>query len=260
MAADPVAQCVLDARLAAAATMNPFDLGGQLWGIDGADGLRAACFSGGNLMPVGGEVGDLRELAIRLARRRRSCSSIVGPDEAVLAMWREVRSSWGPARAIRSAQPLLSIDRVSPVEADPAVTRVGPRDLHRYLPAAVAMFSEELQVAPPPSGVTSPYRARVSQLIGAGLAFARWDEAGRVMFKAEIAAVSPRCCQVQGVWVDPELRGRGIGTAAMAAVVAHGLKLAPVVSLYVNDYNLAARRMYQRVGMHAVGTFATVLF
>ena len=260
VAADPVAQCVFHARLAAARTMRPFDLGGQLWGFDGAMGLRAACFSGGNLMPVGGEVADLAELATRLARRRRTCSSMVGPDQAVLAMWREVRSAWGPARAIRSAQPLLSIRAPSVVPPDPAVVRVGPRDLPRYLPAALAMFSEELQVAPPPSGATSPYRARVSQLIGAGLAFARFADDGRVMFKAEIAAVSPDCCQIQGVWVEPDLRGRGIGTAAVAAVIAQGLRLAPVVSLYVNDYNVAARRMYARLGMEQVGTFATVLF
>lgn len=260
VAADPVAQCVFASRLATAGSLTPFELGGQLWGFDGPDGLRAACFSGGNLMPVGGELTDLRELAARMARGRRVCSSIVGRDAAVLAMWPQVRSAWGPARAVRPAQPLLAISAPSTVAPDPEVTRVTPRDLQRYLPAALAMFSEELQVAPPASGVKSPYRARVSQLIGAGLAFARFDRDGRVVFKAEIAAVSPRCCQVQGVWVDPDLRGRGIGTAAMAAVIAHGLRLAPVVSLYVNDYNATARSMYQRLGMRQVATFATVLF
>ena len=44
----------------------------------------------------------------------------------------------------------------------------------------------------------------------------------------------------------PDLRGRGLGTAALAAVVEHALTLAPTVSLYVNDFNLAARRMYAR--------------
>lgn len=261
VAADPVAQCVFAGRLAAAGTIRPIDLGGQLWGFDGPDGrLRTACFNGGNLMPVGGTRADLQELAARLARRRRACSSMVGRDDAVLAMWREVRSTWGPARAVRQAQPLLVVDRAATVEADPEVRRVGPRDLPRYLPAAVAMFSEELQVRPPSSGSKSPYRARVSQLISAGLAFARFDRDGHVMFKAEIAAVSPQCCQVQGVWVDPSLRGQGIGTAAMAAVIGHGLALAPLVSLYVNDYNVAARRMYERLGMTQVATFATVLF
>jgi predicted GNAT family acetyltransferase len=31
------------------------------------------------------------------------------------------------------------------------------------------------------------------------------------------------------------------------------------VSLYVNDYNGAARRVYERCGLRRAGTFATVL-
>ena len=53
------------------------------------------------------------------------------------------------------------------------------------------MFSEELEIDPPPSGVNSPYRSRLARLIAGGLALARFDDDGRVLFKAEIAAVSP---------------------------------------------------------------------
>jgi predicted GNAT family acetyltransferase len=44
-------------------------------------------------------------------------------------------------------------------------------------------------------------------------------------------------------------------------VVAEALRsVAPAVSLYVNDFNLPARRAYERVGLRNVGTFASVLF
>ena len=47
----------------------------------------------------------------------------------------------------------------------------------------------------------------------------------------------------------------------MAAVVrAVRADVAPLVSLYVNDYNARAIRAYERVGFTTVGTFATVLF
>ena len=258
--ADPVGQCVFGARMARATSLTAFDLGGHLWGVDGPGGVEAACFAGGNLMPLGGSAGGLSAIGDQLGRRPRTWSSVVGHEPAVSALWSAVGGRWGRPRALRMDQPLLLATEIGPVEPDPLVVRVGPRDLMRYLPAALAMFSEELEIEPPPSGVNSPYRARLARLIAGGLALARFDDDGRVLFKAEIAAVSPACCQVQGVWVDPDHRNEGLGAAGMAAVISYGLKLAPRVSLYVNDFNLAARRLYDRVGMTQVGTFATILF
>jgi predicted GNAT family acetyltransferase len=104
------------------------------------------------------------------------------------------------------------------------------------------------------------YRSRVAELIAAGRAFALFD-GDRVVFKAEIGAATAAACQVQGVWVDPPLRSRGIGSAGMAAVVDEALKtVAPMISLYVNDYNVPARRAYQKVGFVDVGCFMSVLF
>ena len=81
------------------------------------------------------------------------------------------------------------------------------------------------------------------------------------MFKAELGTVALGVTQVQGVWVEPELRGQGLARAGMAAVVAHArAQVAPVVSLYVNSYNTAAIAAYDAVGFRRVGTFATVLF
>jgi hypothetical protein len=46
----------------------------------------------------------------------------------------------------------------------------------------------------------------------------------------------------------------------MSAVVRDALRrVAPSVSLYVNDYNTPARTVYARCGFRQLGTFATVL-
>ena len=125
-------------------------------------------------------------------------------------------------------------------------------------PACIAMFTEEVGVSPVGTDGGALYRARVAELIGLGRAFARIED-GRVIFKAEIGSATASACQVQGVWVDPELRGRGLGTVGTAAVVQAALRdIAPVVSLYVNDYNTAARASYARWGSHTSATFASV--
>ena len=104
------------------------------------------------------------------------------------------------------------------------------------------MFTEEVGVSPLRVDGGAGYRARVAELVRAGQSLA-WIEDGAVLFKAEIGAVSRAACQVQGVWVAPAHRGRGIGTAGTAAVVEYArTAIAPVVSLYVNDFNAAGPR------------------
>ena len=122
------------------------------------------------------------------------------------------------------------------------------------------VFTEEVGVDPRADGGAAIYHARVSELVHTGRAYARIEN-GRVVFKAEVGAVSRHACQVQGVWVHPALRGRRLSVPAMAAVVRHCLRdHADVVSLYVNDYNARARASYASVGFSEVGTCATELF
>jgi hypothetical protein len=139
------------------------------------------------------------------------------------------------------------------------VRPVRPDEIDRYLPAAVDMFTTELGISPLELN-GGDYRRRVLGLLREGRALGITDADGSVLFKADLGTVSPHTCQVQGVWVRPDLRGRGLGTAALASVLRHALTLAPSVSLYVNDYNVAARRMYEHLGMRHVADLSTVLF
>jgi predicted GNAT family acetyltransferase len=146
------------------------------------------------------------------------------------------------------------------VAPDPLVRRVRMDEFDVLWPACVAMFTEEVGVSPTSGDGGASYRARLEQLIRGGRAFAR-IEGGRVIFKAEIGAVTPQACQVQGVWVRPEYRGRGLAAPGMAAVVVEAAQsIAPLVSLYVNDFNAPARAAYRRVGFAETGRFMSVLF
>ena len=258
---DPLVNCVIASRLATIPSLMVARFGGAVLGIRDGDLLRAAVFSGGNLLPIGGADRDWEQLANHLAGLRRVCTSIVGRADAVAAMWRVLAPAWGSPRAVRASQTLLAISRPGPsVAADPRVRPIRACEIEQYLPAATAMFTEELGVSPLMTVSPAAYRRRVAGLIDTGRAFGIVDRDGSVIFKADIGAISRHSCQVQGVWVRSDLRGRGLGTAALGCVVGHALTLAPTVSLYVNDYNVTARRMYERLGMHPVATLSTVLF
>ena len=151
-----------------------------------------------------------------------------------------------------------------PSEVRPAddVRLTTPEDLEVLYPACVAMYTEEVGVSPESdSGGGGLYRARVQQLISRGWSLASFDDDG-VVFKAEVACVTPHAAQVQGVWVRPDRRGEGLAVSGMAAVVSHvlGTGVAPVVSLYVNDWNAPARAAYAKVGFEQTATFATYMF
>lgn len=256
---DPVANVFVAARIFAAGR-DMRRLGGELWGYEVGGRLTGACYAGANLVPVGSDLDAVRAFGERAGQYGRRCSSIVGPAESVALLWELLEPTWGSAREIRPDQPLLAATELPRVLPDPHVRRVRRDQLDVLMPACVAMFTEEVGISPFDAGGEPLYRARVAELVEMGRAFARIEN-GRVLFKAELGAVTSRVCQVQGVWVAPEHRGEGLSVGGMAAVVEQTLReVAPVVSLYVNDYNLPARAAYRRVGFTEVGTFMSVLF
>ena len=256
---DPVVNVFISSRVREAG-LEPSRLGAQIWGYQAGGRLTSLCYAGANLVPVAATPPAITACAGRARLLGRRCSSIVGLAPDTLGLWELLEPYWGRPREIRAVQPVMATSGPPLVAPDPLVRRVRPDELGILLPASVAMFTEEVGVSPVGPDGGAAYRARVSELIALGRAFARIED-GQVVFKAEIGSVTPLACQVQGVWVRPELRGRGLATAGMAAVVAEALRnVAPVVSLYVNDFNTPARAAYRRVGFTETATFASVLF
>jgi predicted GNAT family acetyltransferase len=253
---DPVATCMVAARVELAG-LDPWRLGGEIWAVGSRlDGL---CFSGANLVPLHGNRQAMRAFADRARRHGRGCSSIVGRAELVLPLWDELSGHWMEPREVRADQPLMVLTGPPGVPPDPGVRPVRIEELDRYLPAAVAMFTEEVGVDPRAGDGGVGYRARVAELVHAGRAFARF-EGDQVIFKAEIGALSRQVGQVQGVWVHPACRGRGLGTVGTAAVTDRLAAMGRVSSLYVNGFNTVARRAYTRIGFRQVASFSTILF
>lgn len=256
---DPVANVFVAARLDSAG-LDPWRLGAEVWAHVAGSEITALCYAGANLVPVGADAEACRVFAEKARRQGRRCSSIVGPAAPVGLLWALLEPAWGPARDVRPNQPLMAISGPPRIAADPLVRRVAASEIDLLYPACVAMFTEEVGVSPANGDGGALYRARVAELIAQGRAFARIED-GRVIFKAEVGAATSEVCQIQGVWVDPGLRGRGLANGGMAAVVEQAqATIAPVVSLYVNDFNMPARAAYKKVGFAEVGTFMSVLF
>jgi uncharacterized protein len=252
---DPIGSCMVAARVADHG-LDPNSVGGELWTRRGPD--ESLCYAGANLIPLRGRLSDLYAFADAALTASRRCSSLVGRAELVMPMWQRLEPAWGPARDVREHQPLMSLSRMPTCEIDPGVRQVRPDEIDTYLVAAVDMFIGEVGVDPRLGDGGRGYRRRVAGLIAAGRAWARFEN-GQVVFKAEVGSQSPAVSQIQGVWVHPEWRGRGLGTGGTATLAAVIVGTGRIASLYVNDFNTVARATYDRVGFAEVGTFATVL-
>ena len=253
--ADPVAACMVAARVEEGG-VDPRMIHGELWSRGGP--LESLCFSGANFVPLRGSIDDMRAFADRACRTPRMCSSLVGRAELTLPLWEMLEMDWGPAREVRPDQPLLALASTPQCRPDPLVRQVRMHELEQYLPAAVAMFIEEVGIDPRANDGGRGYRRRVANLIAAGRAWARFDD-GQVVFKAEVGSVSSRVGQIQGVWVHPMYRGHGFGAAGTATVAEAVIAEGRIASLYVNSFNTVARSAYARIGFRQVATFATIL-
>lgn len=260
IARDPVSNCFVDSRVRAGG-VDPWRLGGEMWGyFDGDEAMRSLLYVGANVVPVATTPASRAAFADRLRQTGRRSSSIVGINEEVLDLWRLLEASWGPCREVRESQPLLVMDSDPTGDIDPDVRFIGIDELDVIVPACIDMFTHEVGVSPVAAGGGMAYQARIADLVRSSRSIGRIED-GVVVFKAEVGAATALACQVQGVWVDPSRRGRGISVPAMAATVRLArTHIAPIVSLYVNDFNTIARRTYESCGFRQHATFATVLF
>lgn len=219
-----------------------------------------------NVVPVETSHESRDAFVERLRRNRRQVASLLGPKDQVEALWSLVEPDWGPAREVRARQP-LAVTSTPPsalgVTLDRRVRRAHPGEAELVLPAAEHMFTHEIGY-PPYTGSPRAYLAAIAGLIRRGHTYIATDTgvdgAERVIFKTDIGSAALGCVQLQGVWLAPELRGRGYAVPLIAAAVELIMRdVAQLVTLYVNDFNLPARAAYRRVGFVETGELMTVL-
>ena len=132
-------------------------------------------------------------------------------------------------------------------------------DLGEFLPAAAAMFTEEVGFDPV-ARYGDGYAARLRTLIVGQRSAIVTDVNGRVIFKADAGIVNLDAAQVQGVWLHPDYRGYGLAKPFFAAAAQVLQRRYPHLSLYVNDYNARALAMYRGTGWEQIGQFSTIIF
>jgi ribosomal protein S18 acetylase RimI-like enzyme len=183
---------------------------------------------------------------------------VVGHRASVMALHNAFRPP-RPARELRDPQPLMVLDRGDLRGTPSGEVRLSTRgDLDALIVAAARMHREEMGVDP--LAIDAPaWRMRMLSLIERRWSWI-WVRDHEVMFKAELSAWTPDVVQIQGVYTAPQYRRQGIARAGLAAVCTDVFREVPRCSLYVNQYNVIAQRVYERLGFKPADVFATVMY
>ena len=132
-------------------------------------------------------------------------------------------------------------------------------DLDALIVAAARMHREEMGIDP--LAVDAPaWRMRMLSLIERRWSWI-WMREHEVLFKAELSAWTPGGRADPGRVHRPEVpRPGNRARAGLAAICAHVFREVPRCSLYVNQYNVIAQRVYDRLGFKPADVFATVMY
>lgn len=220
---------------------------------------RSLVYVGSSVLPLRADAADAHLLGRAIVDLGVGPMSVHGRRQQVADLWPGVADGWGPRREYRSTQFLMALR--TPVDPALVLDGIRPASLQEFEPvlaAAADMYREELRADPFAVGAGVPFRRRVARSVARGRTWVGLHR-GEVYFKADVAAISDRVAQIQGIWVDPGLRGAGLGGGGTAAVCVALQDRGLTPSLVVNGSNAPARAAYRRVGMVDAVDYATVL-
>lgn len=222
------------------------------------DKLTSGLFLGPNIVPFFLDEVTAEYFAKYLANYPKRFASIVGPKKEVSLLWSKVSQDFPQPRLIRETQHLFVLDNELPKHPQAHVRLATVEDLDSYTSASIEMFTGEVGLAP---FDLVEYRMRVQAQIESQNSYGWFSSDGRVLFKVDVGAQFNGACQLQGVWLHPDLRGKdfsaGLLQMAINQIQAHGLKK---ITLYVNDFNLPAVSLYKKLGFVEHNKFQTIFF
>jgi RimJ/RimL family protein N-acetyltransferase len=226
--------------------------------IDESGNVVGVAYFGRQVAIAGSERVALEAFA-EIARAHHGERMILGPRESTMYFWSLIEPYHIPARVIRERQYVMKLDRAGLRDYEHSVVARRARidEWTSVADNSALMIAQELEYDPLRS--SPEFTSNVRAMIDRGLWWVA-ESIGRLCFYCNVGPWSPNTAQLQGIWTPPEMRGKGLATASLAAISDRLLSMTPTLSLYVNDFNEPAIALYERVGFETVGEFATLLF
>ncbi|HST25396.1 MAG TPA: GNAT family N-acetyltransferase [Gaiellaceae bacterium] len=225
---------------------------GRFSALEEGGRLTALCHVGANVVPSGRGCGAFAPAAAESRARM-----VIGEQGAVGELWDAAAGTMPEPREDRPGQPVYVIHE-PPAPGDTDLRESTTRDLDLLVPACSEAHFEEVGIDPLKRD-REGFRWRTQAQIGEGRSWI-WLDGDTILFKAEASAWTPQAVQLQQVWVDPSVRGRGFGARGMRDLCGRLLERTPTVCLFVRADNEAGIRTYESIGMRRTISYRSLIF
>lgn len=196
--------------------------------------------------------GAIALVADRIITRMLPVRAIISPAPLVEALWQRLRTRVDPPTVVRLNQPVYALRGRLDYPDLTTARYSSTRDLDQLVPACAAMHLEEVGIDPlrrDPAG----YRERVRELVEKKRSVIL-TIGGLIAAKCEYSALTPEAVQLMGVWTSPSLRRQGHSRQLLREVCGHLARKGKTVTLFVNDFNTPAVKLYESLGFERIGT------
>jgi predicted GNAT family acetyltransferase len=229
---------------------------GTFYGCRNAEGLLEGVALIGHATVFEAHTDAALEAFARLAQECPSAHVMMGEQEKIERFWSYYAEAGQLPRLISRE---LLFEQKWPVQVRedvPGLRLATPDDLDLVAPVQAEMAFEESGINPLETDPLG-FRTRCARRIEQRRVWV-WVEEGRLIFKADIIAETPEVNYLEGIWVNPEERGKGYGLRCMSQLSRSLLMQTDAVSLLVNEQNKRALALYPKAGYKLRGCYDTI--
>jgi ribosomal protein S18 acetylase RimI-like enzyme len=228
---------------------------GTFYGCHNAGGILVGVALIGHAIFIDARCDEALRRFAKLARAFPRAHMIMGEKELVERFWRFYAPNREPNHRI-CREVLFEMDaQPSRCEyvANLRIARL--TDISHIMPVHAAMAFEESGVQPlqaDPDG----FRQRCQRRIEQGRTWILLEE-DKLLFKADVISESPEVTYLEGVYVHPEYRARGLGSNCLSQLTSELLERTRSITVLVNEQRPQALRLFRKLGFAARGCYDT---
>lgn len=197
------------------------------------------------------------EAFARIAHGETSSHLLMGEHDAVQRFWNYYAHE---KQSPRFVCPVLVLRRTEPFEVQqvPGLRLATRDDLEHVVCAQAAMALETSNVDPLKKDARG-FRERYLRRIDKKRVWVLMKN-GRLVFKTDVIAEIPEATYIEGVYVSPEERGKGLGRSCLTGLGRIFLERTKAIFLFVERENSRTKSFYSNLGFSVADQYDLLYF